>query len=72
VRPVINDGFKWQLMCATHASLKMEKEIVCSRRKKSDKAKDKQQRNGSFSQKHVRIQQELSARAKERVACNLG
>jgi hypothetical protein len=49
----------------------MEKEFDCGRRKKSDKAKDHRKRNGSFSQKHVRIQNELAARAKERVTFDL-
>jgi hypothetical protein len=36
----------------------MDKDLDSGRRKKSDKAKEKQARNGSFSQKHVRIQEE--------------
>ena len=54
----------------THtSSTKMDKDLDSGRRKKSDKAKDKQARNGSFSQKHVRIQEEQAARAKQRNAC---
>ena len=42
----------------THIINKMDKDLDSGRRKKSDKAKEKQARNGSFSQKHVRIQEE--------------
>ena len=53
----------------THIINKMDKDLDSGRRKKSDKAKEKQARNGSFSQKHVRIQEEQAARAKQRNAC---
>jgi len=37
------------------------------RQKKSDKAKEKHERNGGFSQKHIRLQEELM---KKRQAAN--
>ena len=53
----------------THIINKMDKDLDSGRRKKSDKAKEKQARNGSFSQKHVQIQEEQAARANQRNAC---
>ena len=44
----------------------IEKDLESGRRKKSDKAKENRERNGKFSQKHVRIQEEQLARANQR------
>jgi hypothetical protein len=40
----------------------MDKEIKTKRTKKSDKAKEKYERNGGFSQKHVRLTEALAAK----------
>lgn len=40
----------------------MDKEIKTKRVKKSDKAKEKYERNGGFSQKHVRLAEALAAK----------
>jgi hypothetical protein len=52
------------VMYLTKQTNQMDREIDAGRRKKSDKSKDKRAHNGKFSQKHVRIQQEM--------ACNAG
>lgn len=49
--------YKIELTCVTsklHTSGKMDN-IKVGRNKKADKAKEKYERNGGFSQKHVRI-----------------
>lgn len=55
-----------------HRNNKMDRDIDAGkRRKKSDKSKDRKARNGSFSQKHVRIQCEMAAiAAQQRFASN--
>jgi hypothetical protein len=51
----------------------MEREIDAGRRKKSDKSKEKRAHNGKFSQKHVRIQQEIAANtAKQQAGSRIG
>ena len=50
------------MLITHHRNNKMDRDIDAGkRRKKSDKSKDKKARNGNFSQKHVRIQQEMAA-----------
>lgn len=39
----------------------MERDIKTKRDKKSDKAKEKYDRNGGFSQKHIRLVEALAA-----------
>ena len=44
----------------------IQKDLDSCRRKKTDKAKEKRERNGKFSQRHVRIQEEQIERANQR------
>lgn len=46
----------------------MDRDIKTKRDKKSDKAKEKFDRTGGFSQKHVRISEALAAAGAEKAA----
>jgi hypothetical protein len=48
----------------------MDRDIKTKRNKKSDKAKDKFDRTGGFSQKHVRIAEALAATGAQRAAAS--
>jgi hypothetical protein len=47
----------------------MDRDIKTKREKKSDKAREKFERTGGFSQKHVRISEALSEKAASKRQC---
>jgi len=46
----------------------MDRDMNTSRKKKSDKAREKYEKTGGFSQKHVRISEALAAASLEKAA----
>jgi hypothetical protein len=48
----------------------MDRDIKTKRNKKSDKAKEKFDRTGGFSQKHIRISEALASSGAEKAASN--